>query len=195
MCKLICLNLIIIHLFGLPFSYGQSIDNKKYAQFDSLKSIMLKYDENSAILSNLDTQSLLIRAKLMTINKVGVIDEKIIIDDVLKQNAEIFYSENNPGLLYIFITHSQYYYIEHSKSKTVYEFYSVGCTYLVVFNSKDNNFYKLSGFAETELTKFKKALRMKFHKFSSDNRAIYHLIKKSSDCNCEFNEKNRLYIY
>ena len=194
MFKLTTISLFFFYLIGFKLSYGQIMQKKKYAQFDSLQSNMTKFNEFNANFSKVDTHSLFIRAKLITTSQVGLIDGKILNDEVLSQNAEAFYSENNPNMVYIFINHSQRYYTEKSDGKTSFEFYSLGCTYLIAYDIRRNSFFKLSGFSNTELKKFKIAMGRAQIQFSSNNRKIYQLIKKESSCNCEFNEDNKLYI-
>ncbi len=195
MNKLITINILIACLLEIQFSYGQKYDIKSYPKFDSLQASMTHFYENSTNFPKVDTQSLLIRAKLITLNRIGLIDERIIADEILKQNSEIYYFEDNPNMLYIFINHEQRYYYNDSENKLVYEFYSVGCTYVIGFNIADNSFFKLSGFSDPQLVEYKKALGSRLVIISNQYRKMYKLIKKFSICNCEFDESNRLYIY
>ncbi len=195
MNKYITINIILALIFSINISSGQTYNTKKYFKFDSIKATLSILSENDIVSAKIDTQSILSRAKLLTTEKSGVMNSNIVVADVLTQKTEVYYAENQLDVLYIFINHGQKYYHDYSNGKIDYEHYSVGCVFLIVYNSIDNKFYKISGFEASEFDDFKHDIKKHLPSQTHKTRKILNQLKKASDCNCEYNESNRIYVY
>ena len=102
----------------------------------------------------IDTSAVLFKAKLLTISRFGLADEKTTLKDITEQEAVLLYSPSENLLLIR---------VDYSQSDLLGE-----CSYYLAFNKTTSTFYRLGGFDTLDLSDF-------FEDLTPDDYQIYDL--------------------
>ncbi len=98
-----------------------------------------------------DTADIAFKAKLLTLNRHGVLDEDRLLEDIKKQKLEFIEYNDSSNWVFMKITFDQKYGDHYDNS---YVIWLGGCYFYIAYRKEKSKFYRLGGFDALDLDDF-----------------------------------------